>query len=261
MERFNSRVRKLSKFWEPLVGLAALITIPVLFIESRFDSSKVLIVNAVIWTVFTAELVSILAVCENKAERLAWLRRSWLDILIILGSIPILPSSLQSLRVLRIGKATRLIRILRLGRVFALGWVLRWAKSRFRLNPLMFSGTATIIVIFLGANAFHILEPQVAPDLGSAMWWAFTTCSTVGYGDLAPKTGEGKIVGVCLMIVGVAAMAAFSGSLASYLIQHQHEEEVDKLDTVLDELRDLREQVARLQSENASLVSERGQGE
>lgn len=232
------------------MGVAALVTVPLIFVEDQLKPMTTLWLNFGIWCVFTISFLSTLFVCKDKQERLDFIKASTLDLLIILGSFPILPSTLQSLRILRVGRATRLIQLLRLGRVFALGWLLRWAQKRFRLNPVLFSGTVTIIAIFVGANALHIFEPVLAPSLSTALWWAVTTVSTVGYGDISPSTPEGRLVGGCLMIVGVAAMAGFSGALASYLVRHPEGDEpqqTEKLDKVLTELQEIRSQLERIE--------------
>ena len=125
---------------------------------------------------------------------------------------------------------------------------------RDRLNPVIFSGTSTLIALVVGANALHILEPEIVPDLGAALWWGITTVTTVGYGDIVPTTEAGRLVGVSLMIVGVAAMAAFSGALASYLVRHHEEELVKESEKhILTELRKIRAQLDRLESRNKNI--------
>lgn len=220
---FNPKVLKLRTFWEPIVGLAALATIPMLFVEDSFSQSSALLIDAAIWLVFTAQFLTVLFACRDSTERKAWVRESMLDILIILGSFPILPSNLQSLRLLRIGSASRLIHFLRIGRVFALTRLTKAVARKFRLNPAVFSGTTAIVAILIGANVLHIFEPELLPNLGVALWWAVTTVTTVGYGDLVPATNSGRIVAAVLMVVGMAIMAAFSSALTSYLVNEKEE--------------------------------------
>jgi len=53
---------------------------------------------------------------------------------------------------------------------------------------------------------------------GDAIWWAFVTMSTVGYGDLYPVTTTGKVVAVMMMVVGVALLGLVSGTIVSALL-------------------------------------------
>jgi voltage-gated potassium channel len=76
-----------------------------------------------------------------------------------------------------------------------------------------------------------------------AVWWAFTTITTVGYGDRYPLTSEGRFTAVILMCAGVGLFGTFSGFLAAWLIGP---EASDDAPLILAEVRSLREEVARL---------------
>ncbi|MEV5609788.1 potassium channel family protein [Streptomyces sp. NPDC052225] len=54
---------------------------------------------------------------------------------------------------------------------------------------------------------------------GDSVWWACTTLSTVGYGDMAPVTPVGRLVAVGLMGCGLALLGAVTGSFSSWLLQ------------------------------------------
>ncbi len=224
---------KLERFWEPIVGGAALATVPFLLFEGQMDPSTLFMGDVIIWSIFTMAFLSVLLTCRDRAERIAWVRKSWLELLIIIGSFPILPDSLQSIRLLRLG---RFARFLRLGRLLAVTYFLKWTRQRFALSPVAFAGTTTVVLAILGANALHILEPDLAPDLGVGLWWAITTMTTVGYGDIAPESLEGRFVGGFLMVFGVAIMASFSGYLASFLVAENEESTQNTVEERLDSI-------------------------
>jgi voltage-gated potassium channel len=54
---------------------------------------------------------------------------------------------------------------------------------------------------------------------GDALWWAVTTISTVGYGDLYPVTEEGRIVAAVLMIAGIALLGVITATIASWFVE------------------------------------------
>ena len=59
-----------------------------------------------------------------------------------------------------------------------------------------------------------------------AIWWAYVTVTTVGYGDKFPVTTEGRIIAAALMTVGVGLFGTFTGFLASYFVSDQNKTSV-----------------------------------
>ena len=60
---------------------------------------------------------------------------------------------------------------------------------------------------------------------GDALWWAMTTVTTVGYGDLRIVTSEGRMVAVALMIGGITLLGIVTATLASWIVQRVSEED------------------------------------
>jgi voltage-gated potassium channel len=50
-----------------------------------------------------------------------------------------------------------------------------------------------------------------------ALWWSYTTITTVGYGDRYPVTSEGRIIGVMLMTVGVGIFGTYTAIISSWI--------------------------------------------
>ena len=74
-------------------------------------------------------------------------------------------------------------------------------------------GSMGILHFELGVEDSNI---RTAED---AIWWAWVTITTVGYGDYAPVTTGGRIVAMVLMVVGVGLFSSMSGLVASWLLQ------------------------------------------
>ncbi len=88
------------------------------------------------------------------------------------------------------------------------------------------AGSAAMLVL-VGALAVLDVE-QNAPDakiqnFGDAAWWAITTITTVGYGDLYPVTPIGRVVAAALMMSGIAVLGIVTASIASWLVQRIEE--------------------------------------
>jgi voltage-gated potassium channel len=54
---------------------------------------------------------------------------------------------------------------------------------------------------------------------GDALWWAVTTVTTVGYGDVYPITAAGRYAGVVTMLVGIAVAGSLTAAMSSLLIR------------------------------------------
>jgi voltage-gated potassium channel len=76
-------------------------------------------------------------------------------------------------------------------------------------------------IIFSMAHVFYLLEFEknhLINEYIDALWWAFTTVTTVGYGDIVPVTVPGKVLGIFSMLIGTAIFAAYTALFAQALI-------------------------------------------
>lgn len=151
------------------------------------------------------------------------------------------------------------LRPLRLLRLVTLWTVLqRAATGTLRGRVAMYVIATASMLIFIAALA--VLEAERGAvhahikNFGDALWWAFATISTVGYGDLTPVTATGRLVAVALMIAGVATLGVVTATLASWLVSKVTEAEVDT--EVADGENQLHSQLADLAAEVRSLRAE-----
>lgn len=149
---------------------------------------------------------------RKSTNKLAFMKWGWIDLL----------SSLPTFDVFRAGRALRLIRLLRILRAF---------KSTRHLIQHIFKNktqgifTSALLCAFLMIifSSIAILQVEIDPDSNiktaeDAIWWAYVTITTVGYGDKYPVTLEGRIIAAVLMTVGVGLFGIFTGYLASWFV-------------------------------------------
>lgn len=135
------------------------------------------------------------------------------DILTVMGSVPVL----RGLRALRLLRLLRSNQILRYANPF--GGIAR----AFEENRLLYVFGLSVLgmAVLLGGLSFYLTEHahndkiQTLPD---GMWWSIVTITTVGYGDLTPVTGVGKVVAGTLMVIGMITLAMFAGIVGSTLM-------------------------------------------
>ena len=121
------------------------------------------------------------------------------------------------LRLLPGAQATQFAVLLRLARLARLVMVTKGARRLFeRLGRVAGLAVGVVVIGSLVAyNAEHPANPGFA-TIGDALWWGIVTLTTVGYGDIVPKTATGRWAAVIIMITGIAVLGVLAGSLASF---------------------------------------------
>ncbi|ADZ69990.1 Ion transport protein [Polymorphum gilvum SL003B-26A1] len=132
------------------------------------------------------------------------------------------------------GSAFAVVVILRLARFFKLvrySPALRSLLSAIASEQRALIGSFMIIggIILFAATLMYLVERDVQPDafasIPHAMWWAITTATTVGYGDVVPVSVAGKMLAGLVMLLGYAMLALPVGIIASAFAREIHSRE------------------------------------
>jgi voltage-gated potassium channel len=147
--------------------------------------------------------------------------------------------------------ALPVLRPLRLLRLVVLLRVMnRRATTSLRGRVAIYVVSSAVLVIFCAALAALDAERHAhratIVNFPDALWWAASTVTTVGYGDVAPVTGEGRFVGVALMLCGIALLGIVTASLASWLIDRVRDIEADTQAITRQDIALLREEIRQL---------------
>jgi voltage-gated potassium channel len=169
-------------------------------------------IDLLIWLVFAGDYAARL---RRAKDRGAFFLHNWIELIAL---IPFHPAAkaLRGLRILRILQPNLLLRTLSILRLTAyFGRAYGRLRNFLTRNNFHYVLVSTIMVILLGAASIRFFEPM---RLGDALWWSFSTATTVGYGDLAPRTSGGRMVACTLMVVGIGFISILTGTVASYLL-------------------------------------------
>ncbi|MFE9933917.1 potassium channel family protein [Streptomyces sp. NPDC005533] len=190
-------------------------------------------VEWVVWGAFALDYVVRLGL---SADRRHFVRTHWLDLAAVV--LPLV----QPLRLLRL--------------VATLMLVGRRARMAPQIQLTTYVAGAVVGLLMFGSLAVLSVERD-APDgniknLGDAVWWSFTTMTTVGYGDHSPTTGLGRVLAVGLMLSGIALLGVVTANIAAWFISRfERDDQAERLQ--LAALRELREEVRALRGEVARL--------
>lgn len=127
----------------------------------------------------------------------------------------------MDLRFLRALRLTRFLRILKVNR-YNDSLNLIWAVIKEKKSELAVTGFVTFLILLLASFIMYYVEgekqPNQFPNILASFWWAIATLTTVGYGDVYPITGLGKMISGLIAIVGVGLVALPTGLISAGFI-------------------------------------------
>jgi len=196
LARFNQKMSV------PII-LAAVI--PLFLVPDGAQPFVEAVVFVAAWAVFVVDLV----VHERRLVHYlgTWLGRFDLAVVVLTAPWFLLVGPSES-------RFVMIIRLARLARV-----VMATRGAHQLLQRIGRVAIVAFSVVLVGAAVAYRAEHPTNPGFatfGDALWWAIVTLTTVGYGDIVPKTTAGRVDGVMIMITGIAVLGLLAGSMASF---------------------------------------------
>ena len=200
----------LSPPWEIFVLCVSILSVFNLFLGWVMGNPTtlqvVLVMDGLLTVVFASDVIRRLMVATDNR---AYLTRGygWID---VLSTIPLL-------RIFRLFRVVRVFRVM--ARMGGPSGVLRTMFRDKASGGLLTVVFIAILMLEFGSLAMLWAESS-APDATivdaeDSMWYLIVTMSTVGYGDMAPVTTAGRIIGVMIIVVGVGVFGTLTGFLAN----------------------------------------------
>ena len=163
------------------------------------------VVGVTTWLVFLVDYV----VHARHLEHYGRTRRGRFDLFVVVATAPwfLIPAL----------DAGRFVVLLRLARLARLAMASKGSRRLFERLGRVAAVAGGVLVC--GSLVAYYAERPVNPEfatVGDALWWGIVTLTTVGYGDIVPKTPTGRFAAVTIMITGIAVLGLLAGALSSF---------------------------------------------
>jgi len=216
------------------VVIAALLTIPILVIQESHAGEPWRglgqLLNWLTWGIFLIEVVAMLVLTDRRTR---WIREHPIDLAVVLLTPPFAPAAWQA------GRIFRLVRLLRLVRAFSL-------RRLLSLEGMRYAGLIAAATVLVGGAVFASIEKGKHLTTWDGLWWAVSTVTTVGYGDIVPRSDGGRIIAMMIMLVGIGFVALLTAFIADRFI-HQQQASGEKEDRILAELQEIKQRLGHLE--------------
>lgn len=220
----------------PLTALA-IGSLPVLLLETQradLPRGDQIFIDVVNLTVLVAFALDYLVRLSWSGDRRRFVRTEWMGPLIIVGQlVALLPwlTGLGAVRILRAGRLLRIVAVVLRGIAIG-GSATRHGRRLLRRHTTGVAFGIAGLTWISSAAAFTIAE-DVGVDgrhesFFDALWWSLATITTVGYGDIAPTTAAGRLVGGFTMVVGISTFALVTAKIAQFLVRDEAREPTEQ---------------------------------
>ena len=251
--RMDKELQEKLKVWDWSVLVVSVISLSLLIWETfvtvpRDTLNRLMVIDHYTCAIFMIDVLV-------RWRRTGWSKKYWkLGWLDVLAAIP-LSEAFRALQAIRIYRFVRLARII---------YKFKGVTTGTTLNEklLAMPGIALVLILFCTTLIVEVESEAATPLIkngGDAIWWALSTVTTVGYGDMYPVTTQGRFLAALLMMVGIALFGSISAFVTSKIIlpkeERDHEGELREIRALHKEIKELRQTLIE-HNNNASKKAE-----
>ena len=168
----------------------------------------IVVFDTVLCIILIIEFITRLMDSDNKKR---FFLKNWTE---LIAAIPfdliMLPFVLNYARFLRLFRVLKFIKVIALFSQFF--ETIDVFLKKTHLDEIF---GVTLLVVLASTLGLYLFDPSIN-SLFDSLWFVLSTITTVGYGDVLPQSGPGKIIGLIILIVGVLIFSTITGAIASY---------------------------------------------
>ena len=157
--------------------------------------------EAVVWLTWAVFAFELLVLMYLGPDRRRYLMSDWPDVVVV--AVPFL-RPLRLLRLVMVGASFRSL-----------------ARTALKQRTFTLLGSISMVAVGVAAVLMYAVEHEADGSIqtfADALWWAAATITTVGYGDVYPKTPAGRGIAVLLMLLGISLFSVLTAKLAAFFV-------------------------------------------
>ncbi len=212
-----------------IIANALLVCVPDEWLSPAFDT-PILVFNIVSALVFTCEYIARIWIADKVRPQLSSLKARLryvaspmgiVDLLSFLPSwimlfVPMSPAIRDAISIIRLIRLFKISRYMR--GLHTIGAVIKNRRQEI-IAAFMVLALLTIAASVLMYEAEHAVQPEAFDSILTGIYWAMTTITTTGYGDLVPITALGRLIGFFVMVLSIAIVAIPAGIFSAGFVE------------------------------------------
>ena len=167
--------------------------------------------NWIVWLFFVMEFFILLLLVRNKQK---FVLQNFTLVLVVMAGIPLVLSYMPLVHLLR---SMRPLLVM----ILLIPWI-DICRASLMDNKLGTTLLSAFIITILAGVFISGFDPGI-PTLRDGIWWAWVSVTTVGYGDIVPVSGLGRIFGALLILMGLLLFTVLIANFSAIFVGREEQ--------------------------------------